>query len=491
MELARIMDTSRKNPFMNFVVSSYNACAAGIHFLYRKLIEPKSNTEDTRRHELILNTLLAGSVGLILIYWAIIVDHVIVLGPEYQGVPLILFSAIAAFFIGLLVLSRSGKFVVATHGLITVFLAGATYGAIHFGADLQAVLLAYVLTIFIAGILVSARYGLIITIVISTALLVIWRLQITGVMVPQWYWKYEPAENNSFEFVVMFFLIMLVSWLSNREIERSLKRARSSEAALKQERDYLEIRVEERTRELKEAQAEKVSQLAHFAEFGKLSSSIFHDLMNPLNAVVANVSRIDSNPEHIPEVRTYLEKAVVASRRMGDLLDTARRQLRPSTTNESFSLNNEIEEAIDLMRYKARQVEVSLSFDAQQELRTFGNAYLFHQIALNLISNALDAYAEITRTDTRTVSITLTEQAGSAILTVTDHGCGMSPETKTRVFDQFFTTKPHGKGLGIGLATAYQNVTTEFAGSIDIQTEHGKGSSFIVTIPLTSAETST
>ena len=110
----------------------------------------------------------------------------------------------------------------------------------------------------------------------------------------------------------------VIAWLSNREIEKSLKRARRSEAALKVERDALEITVEARTRQLREAQADQLSQLYRFAEFGQISSGLFHDLVNPLNAMSLNMENILSIQDHatVSEMRERIERAMGSAKRM-------------------------------------------------------------------------------------------------------------------------------------------------------------------------------
>src|SRR6185369_9267351 len=115
----------------------------------------------------------------------------------------------------------------------------------------------------------------------------------------------------------------VLAWLWNHEVEKSLKRARKSESELKEERDMLEITVEERTKALRQTEFEKVEQLHQFAEFGQLASGLFHDLLNLVNAA----SLID-------EARVPISRASAMSRRVEGFMQAIRRQLNHQETQE-------------------------------------------------------------------------------------------------------------------------------------------------------------
>ena len=156
--------------------------------------------------------------------------------------------------------------------------------------------------------------------------------------------------NNAFVFVFSFINIMIVAWLSNREIEKSLKRARRSEAALKKERDLLEVKVEERTRALKESQAEKMTQLSRFAEFGRLASGVFHDLINPLTIVSLNLENIkDSSHKELNNVNSSIKRATDASRRMESFILAIKRQLSQQGSLEKFNVCEEIRQVAQIL----------------------------------------------------------------------------------------------------------------------------------------------
>jgi C4-dicarboxylate-specific signal transduction histidine kinase len=287
---------------------------------------------------------------------------------------------------------------------------------------------------------------------------------------------HEPIQLS-----IVLFLIAGICWLSNREMERSLKRARFSELALLEERDMLEIKVEERTKELKDMQKDKVSQLYRFAEFGKLSTGVFHDLMNSLNIVVNNVERIETTREHLPEVKDHMFKAVMASRRMGSYIQSVKKQIAKDDTHAPFSLEKEIMDAVDMVSFKAREANVHVEVRVDTDIVMHGNGLKFYQIVLNLLMNAIEACEERTKGK---IEISLKEEGTDAKLIIVDNGCGMSPETVEQVYKEFFTTKTYGKGTGFGLSQTKEIVEKEFKGAISISSTLDEGTKFIVTLPL-------
>ena len=209
-------------------------------------------------------------------------DHTCVTQKSLRGTVkaryLYIFFIILIIFISLLFLSRIGWYIFASYTLISIYFVAITYAAYYWGPDLPTALLGYALVIVVSSILISTRFAFIVTLLVSSLIIFFTYLQSRILLLPRLEWKTERlGVYDGIGFAAIFCIIMTVSWLSNREIERSLRRARTSEAALKEERDMLEITVEDRTRELQKTQSEKIAQLYRFAEFGKLASGLFHD----------------------------------------------------------------------------------------------------------------------------------------------------------------------------------------------------------------------
>jgi hypothetical protein len=101
---------------------------------------------------------------------------------------------------------------------------------------------------------------------------------------------------------------------------------------------------------------------------------------------------------------------------------------------------------------------------------------------MNLINNSIQAIKEKGQIDRDSVEITTTDHPENITIEITDTGIGMSPEVRQRIFEPFFTTKNVGEGTGLGLSIVF-GIIEDHHGSIDVQSELGKGTKFTITLP--------
>lgn len=456
----------------------------GAKTFYESLIDPRTSNEDARRREFILNVILCGVIALVGLLDIYVFRYSLAKETAGRWVPFIAFSALFLSFISLLYASRRGFWKPASYLLILLYTAGSTYSLYKWGFDLPQAILGYVSIIIISSILISTRFGLVMTAILCVITITVGSLQARNLIDTKYYWRNQPPDiDDPIEQSAVFLLISTLSWLSNREIGRSLKRARDSEAALKEERDSLEVRVQKRTEELREAQAEKVAQLYRFAEFGRLATGIFHDLINPLTAISLNVNALSlDDPKKIEQTKQFVNKAVGASMRMEQLLHTAQKQINRGVGEEDFEVHEEIHEVLTLLQYKARTAGVEIGFQTKQVLRLHANTTRFHQIMANLISNAIDAHEHITRRDKK-VCISVRKEGDHLCIEVADRGAGVPKEVHGKVFEPFFSTKLKSGGNGIGLATVKECVEQDFHGTISFRDNIEGGTIFSIRLP--------
>jgi signal transduction histidine kinase len=438
--------------------------------------------EDLLRRKNILNIILIGSVVMLAILDAFVLFHSLQDGATYRDVPFVVFSILPASFILLYILSRRGFSRLASYLLVGAYLVSDSYAAYRYGVGMQVVLIAYALIIVMATILRGTKFGFFVTGAIAAFIIPLWYEQIHGVVVMQ---AQRPTGDDAIVFSILYLLIMIVAWLYNREIDHSLRRARTSEQALKEERDLLEVKVIERTEELHRSQLEKVQQLNRLAELGQLSSGLFHDLLNLLNALSL---RAEDNAD--PSLASAFDTAKQIQR----FMCAVRKQIGNTEGQELFSLVEGIDHAIQLVNYQADKEHVRIMFDhrSQADILHFDAPFKFQEIVINLLLNAIESYECIPASDARAriAEITIEECAGMATLCVRDNGCGMTPAIRARVFEPFFTTKDASKGIGIGLATIKNLIEKDLSGTISVKSEPGEGSSFIVIFPISHAPVS-
>lgn len=443
------------------------------------LTKPRAATEDARRQEFVLNVLLLSTLPLAVIATIQTSMGQFIRGGDFQGAPPLAIILVVLALLGLYVLSRSGHAKLAACLFVGSFIVIAAANAYTWGISLPAAPLVFVLVIVMSGILLGTRCSLIVTAVVSTVMLVLGYLESRGITHHDLSWIEQPVSiADASVYVFIWVIIALVSWLSNREIERSLQRARASEAALAKQRDLLEVRVEERTRELKQAQLEKILQLNRFADFGRISSEFFHDIINPLTAVSLNLEQLSTKRRS-----ELLQEAIKGVKHIEDFAQAARKQVQNRTDDlHLFSPAKSAYEVVELLESKARSAGVAITTEFDERIRLYGSPTKFHQMLSNVIANAIDAY-ETTPLEHRQVTVSITHRNRTCHITVKDRGIGIPADQLGSIFDPFFTTKPVEKGTGIGLLIVKQVVEGDFRGQVKVASTPSLGTIFTILLP--------
>lgn len=463
------------------------ACAM---VLYIKLVKQNSRDEDTARIEFILNTILLMSLLLVTAAFSLVIHNSIIEGGLYKGNPPFYIGAILALFVALLVLSRMGFIKIASYGAIVLYFLPIVYGTYYFGIDQPQTLLSYTIIIVIAGILLGTRVSFILTLAISATFLVFGYLQIGGILPPHSYWRQEElGVADVIIFAITFFILAVVSWLSNREIEKSLIRARSAEKGLREERDMLEIKVKERTNELERVQLEKTKQMQNFVEFGRLASGLFHDMVNPVQAAILSLHNLKqfTSTNSGTNLKSLVDETLAQMEKARAFINMARTQIMRQEVNIHFDPEEQIALVFQMLSFRAKREKVELVYSPHKvPVSLVGNPTSFNRLIAGLVTNAIDAYddTEIKGNLSRTVTIAVEEKDGMLLFSVADNGKGISKENQKKIFGLFFTTKGIEKGTGVGLVLCKEIAEKEFYGDIDFNSGEGVGTTFVVKIPI-------
>ena len=443
------------------------------------IIEVKDENKLRQQH--ILNIILNTVITLTLIGAIIIIYHLLFIHSnnyEQHSLTAVHILTILSLLIFIRFASYKGYSRFSSYILITILFSLATYIGFRWGADSQAEILFYVLVIVISGILIGAKFSLISTFLITISLATVSYLQNYQIIKADRSWVYESWGSEDVIITsVILFIITAVLWLFNRELNRS-------EMELKNERDLLEIKIEEKTTELKIIQAKEIAQVYHFAESGKLSGGLFHDLVNPLTALMLNINKIKLDSENDPNfnlVKSEVNAAIKASEKMKDFIISVRKQINFQDQVENFSLNREIEEAITILNYKTKQNKVEIVFNADKNIIIQGDTVKFNQVVTNLLSNAIDAYEE--NDLNKEITIDLKELERKIELKISDNGIGIETEIINQIFEPFFTTKHTGANLGLGLSLIKKIIEESFLGTICVHSKIGIGTTFTIQIP--------
>ena len=140
-----------------------------------------------------------------------------------------------------------------------------------------------------------------------------------------------------------------------------------------------------------------------------------------------------------------------------------------------------VRSCVTLERPLARKHGVALKWESSVEsIYLFGDSSALYQVITNLIRNAVDASGA----RKSVVTVTLDRVGNALALAVRDQGVGIAPEDRQRIFNAGFTTKPPGKGSGIGLAVVKEITQNMFGGSITVESQVGEGSTFTLALPI-------
>ncbi len=268
---------------------------------------------------------------------------------------------------------------------------------------------------------------------------------------------------------VCAFLVVLIA-------SACLQKMRRITTDLSKERDLLEQRVAERTEELKEAQLRRLLELQRFAEFGRLSAHILHDLTNPLTAVSLSLQQIDC------QTSSAVSQARKSLRQLERYVQAARKQLLVQSHAVDFSIQTELKQLMSVLKPLANRAGVSLVIRQESPIRLHGDPARFNQIIANLVANAIDAYADpLILHQNKRVVITIKGSDRYAHITVCDWGKGITALQLPEIFEPFYTTKNEGlRGLGIGLSIVKQSVCNDFKGTICANSAPQHGTTFTV-----------
>jgi len=249
----------------------------------------------------------------------------------------------------------------------------------------------------------------------------------------------------------------------------------------------LEDRVAEKTRELKRAH-EHMLHVEKMASVGKLAAVVAHEINNPLSGILTYAKLLEKwlkrheieNKEH--EAEECLDLIASESRRCGEIVKNLLTFSRTAPMNiESTDLNTVIDRAVRLVQHQLDMAGIQLQRALAEGLpRMQCDAGQIEQVILALVMNAIDA---MPHGGNLWIHSGLNSSADQVRIEVRDDGTGIPPEILANMFEPFLTTKETGRGVGLGLAIS-RSIVERHSGQISVQSELGKGTSFVVTLPL-------
>ena len=274
-----------------------------------------------------------------------------------------------------------------------------------------------------------------------------------------------------------------IAWLKDHhrftQDELRLTEAIALQAAVASENSRLYEAEKQQVAELKRTQAQLI-QSTKLAAIGELAANIAHEINNPLTSVLGFASYL---AEQVPPGQPWREELDLIQEEAGRARDIVRDLLHFSRQREFIpqvtDLNTVLEQTLAMVKRQGALESITLREEYAAGLAPVEvDVPRIKQVFLNLINNAIYVMKD------RGGSLTIRSSAsGDTVqVEVIDTGTGIAPEHMHRIFEPFFTTKPEVSGTGLGLSVSL-GIVESHGGSIEVQSELGKGSTFTVKLP--------
>lgn len=305
----------------------------------------------------------------------------------------------------------------------------------------------------------------------------------------------------------------------NQQLEKEIWERQEIENSLLK----YQIQLQEQTAELKNAldhikntqsqliQSEKMSSL------GQLVAGIAHEINNPVSFISGNMvylknytddlrhiieSYQKNYPDPVTEIQDLLEdkeidfvvkdfenifsSMKVGVERISQIILSLRNFSRlDESDKKSVDIREGIESTLIILNHRLKPgIQVMKNYGNLPEVECYPS--LLNQVFMNILANAIDALEDSQKSGKLSPKITIITEVIADInvkIHLIDNGLGMPDNIKEKIFDPYFTTKPIGKGTGLGLSISYQ-IIQKHSGNIEVQSEPGEGTEFIITLPL-------
>jgi PAS domain S-box-containing protein len=228
---------------------------------------------------------------------------------------------------------------------------------------------------------------------------------------------------------------------------------------------------------LREAE-ERARQAEQLAALSTITAGIAHDVGTPMTTILGYAELLEQSAVD-DKSRHRAHHIVDQVRRVTDLLQTLLNIARPRRAEpEPVSIADVLDHSVEFFREKLRGRGIVVERDYAIQPTVVADRDRIEQVFLNLIVNAADAMP-----DGGTLSVRIERQAPEIVeISIEDTGVGIAAHDLDRIFDAFYTTKERGKGTGLGLLVS-QRIVREHGGMLRVESEVGKGTRFMLTLP--------
>ena len=246
------------------------------------------------------------------------------------------------------------------------------------------------------------------------------------------------------------------------------------------------LQVVSQAREIEASRAQSVV-TARLSALGQMAASIAHEVNTPLTIISASARNLvrltESGNLNAPDVLKHADRITHTSDRIAKIVKSLRHIARDESKDKfrPVGVSGIVEECLELCeeRFRVHSVQL-LTAKVDPAILVSCREGEIAQVLLNLLQNAFDAITETGGAGWVKVGVTVAEEM--VYITVTDSGPGIAPELRTRIMEPFFTTKPVGSGVGLGLSLS-RSLAENHSGTLTLA-DREEHTSFVLTLPL-------
>ena len=231
---------------------------------------------------------------------------------------------------------------------------------------------------------------------------------------------------------------------------------------------------------------EEMSRLSDITLLGEMTASIAHELNQPLSGIIANASAgqrfIDRGNMDVNMLREILVDIVADGRRAHDVVRNIRNTIKKGeTVREPIDLNFIVTKVARMLQPDMTAYSSELEMSLEKDLPMVdADPVQIHQVLINLVTNAREAMRDTPLAHRKVQIATERNGDGSIAVSVRDYGPGIPDEIRERLFEQFFTTKPEGLGMGLAIV---RSIVEAHGGKIETENAEGGGARFCLVLP--------
>jgi signal transduction histidine kinase len=290
----------------------------------------------------------------------------------------------------------------------------------------------------------------------------------------------------SLSLVIGYIILTICLYVfKSRVLMKKLKESEQSYRVLAEKYEATNRNLEKKIKDEVEKNRQKdhlLIQHSRLAAMGEMIASIGHQWRQPLNSLSLIIQDVREEFEfgQLDEIYidNFTKESMIQIKHMSRTINDFRKFYKPNNEKSPFSIGSSIEDALSIFSPSLKYDGIEIEFEYRGELMAYGFPNEYSQVVLNILTNARDAFV-LKDIKNRKIKIQLSETMKFVTAEFTDNAGGIEPALLNKIFDPYFTTRPHGTGLGLYMT---KMIIENMNGLITVE-NHDAGARFCLSIP--------